>query len=151
MKKIVENAINRTATSKKVNVESLKNSGISRDILVLRKGDKISIPEDLEVRVDMFTPKGSDKASEFYTIAVEINGVGYDATMASFRRTRSATDEALDELLSNDIIRTLHNLGDDEQRAAYLRGKDLVVDEIKIVPDRFREGKTVRIPMWSMR
>lgn len=150
MKKISEKAINRTTSSQIVDVESLKKSGVSRDLLVLRKGDKITIPEELEVRMDTFTPKGTDKMSEFYTIVVDINGTTYDATMASFRRTRAATDEALDELLQNQIIRTLHQLGDDEQRADYLKGKTLIVDDVKIVPDRFREGHTVRIPIWSL-
>ena len=150
MQKINQISINRTTTSQVVDVEMLKKSGLSRDILVLRKGDKIAIPEELEVRVDMFTPKGADKPSEFYTIVVDINGVTYDASMASFRRTRAATDEALDELLTNTIVRTLHQLGDDEQRAVYLKGKTLIVDDVKIVPDRFREGHTVRIPIWSL-
>ena len=150
MKKISEAAINRTTSSQIVDLSDLKKSGVSRDILVLRKGDIITIPEELEVRVDSFTPKGSDKPASFYTIVVDINGTVYDASMASFRRTRSALDEDLDDLLTNSIIRTLHQLGDDEQRASYLQGKKLVVDDIKVIKDRFREGHTVRIPIWSL-
>lgn len=150
MQKISAKAINRSNSSKVTDLEALKKSGVSRDILVLRKGDRIVIPEELEVRIDTFIPKGSDKPSEFYTITVEINGTVYDASIASFRRSRAVTDEALDEILKNQIIRTLHQLGDDEQRAYYLKGKTLVVDDVVIAPDRFREGKTVRVPIWSI-
>ena len=150
MQKISGKAINRSNTSREVDLAALKNSGKSRDLLTLHKGDKIIIPEELEVRVDSFVPKGSDEPSEFYTITVQVNDDIYDATMASFRRTKSVVDEDLDELLTNTIIRTLHNLGDDEQRAAYLKGKTLIVDEVKTCKDRFREGKTVRVPIWRI-
>lgn len=150
MQKISAKAINRSNSSKITDLEALKKSGVSRDILVLRKGDRIVIPEELEVRIDTFVPKGSDKPSEFYTITVEINGTVYDASIASFRRSRVVTDEALDKILTNQIVRTLHQLGDDEQRAYYLKGKTLIVDDVIVAPDRFREGKTVRVPIWSI-
>lgn len=150
MQKIETIAINRTNSSKVVATIDLKKSGISRDILTLRKNDKIVIPKELEVRMDTFTPKGSDKTAEFYTIVVDINSTTYDASMASFRRTRAVVDEELDDILTNQIVRTLHQLGDDEQRAEYLRGKTLIVDEVRICKDRFREGQTVRVPMWRL-
>ena len=150
MKKIEEVAINRSATCKKIDVASLKKSGVTVDILVFRKGDVVEVPEDLDVWVDSFVPKGSNERKEFYKITISFNDTPYDATMASFRRTRSITDEDLDKVLSNSILRTLHNFGDDEQRAAYLQGKRLIVSDIVTCNDKFREGHKINIPLFEI-
>lgn len=150
MKKITNVAINRSATAKKTDVTSLKKSGVTVDVLVFRKGDKIVIPEELDVWIDSFTPKGSNEKKEFYKITVEFNDHPYDATMASFRRTKMLNDDDLDKVLSNPILRTLHNLGDDEQRADYLKNKELIVEDVVTCEDRFREGHRINIPLFKI-
>lgn len=149
MKKILANSINRSNTAVKVDLSALKDSGKSRDNLILVKNDIIEIPEDPEIMMDTFKPKGSNESIEYYLIKVEINGVAYDATMASFRRGKSATDADLDKIMSSEVNRTLLNLGDDEQRASYLLGKKLKVREILRVPNRFDETKKVIIPVFE--
>lgn len=150
MKKIDNVAVNRSATAKKTDVASLKKSGVTVDILVFRKGDKIIIPEDLDAWVDSFTPKGSNEKKEFYKITVEFNGQPYDATMASFRRTKMLNDDDLDKVLSNPVLRTLHNLSDDEQRAEYLKDKTLIVSDVITCEDRFRENHKINIPLFEI-
>ena len=150
MKKIETAAVNRSATAKKTDVTSLKKSGVTVDVLVFRRKDTIIIPEELDVWVDAFTPKGSTEKKEFYKLTVEFNGTPYDATMASFRRTKMLNDDDLDKVLSNPVVRTLHNLGDDEQRAEYLRGKTLVVVDVITCEDRFREGHKINIPLFEI-
>lgn len=150
MKKIDAVAVNRSTTAKKTDVTSLKKSGVTVDVLVFRKGDKIIIPEDLDAWVDSFTPKGSNEKKEFYKITVEFNGQPYDATMASFRRTKMLNDDDLDKVLSNPILRTLHNLSDDEQRAEYLKGKTLIVNDVVTCEDRFRENHKINIPLFEL-
>lgn len=150
MKKIDSVAVNRSATAKKTDVASLKKSGVTVDVLVFRKGDKVVVPEELDVWIDSFTPKGSNEKKEFYKITVEFNGTPYDATMASFRRTKMLNDDDLDKVLANPVVRTLHNLGDDEQRAAYLQGKTLVVIDVITCEDRFREGHKINIPLFEI-
>lgn len=150
MKKIDAVAINRSTTAKKTDVASLKKSGVTVDILVFRKGDKIVIPEDLDAWVDSFTPKGSNEKKEFYKITVEFNGQPYDATMASFRRTKMLNDDDLDKVLSNPVLRSLHNLSDDEQRAEYLKDKTLIVSDVITCEDRFRENHKINIPLFEI-
>lgn len=150
MKKIDNVAVNRSATAKKTDVASLKKSGVTVDVLVFRKGDKIIIPEDLDAWVDSFTPKGSNEKKEFYKITVEFNGQPYDATMASFRRTKMLNDDDLDKVLSNPVLRTLHNLSDDEQRAEYLKDKTLIVSDVITCEDRFRENHKINIPLFEI-
>lgn len=150
MKKIDAVAVNRSATAKKTDVASLKKSGVTVDVLVFRKRDKVVIPEDLDAWVDSFTPKGSNEKKEFYKITVEFNGQPYDATMASFRRTRMLNDDDLDKVLSNPVLRTLHNLSDDEQRAEYLKGKTLIVNDVITCEDRFRENHKINIPLFEI-
>ena len=150
MKKIDAVAVNRSATAKKTDVASLKKSGVTVDILVFRKGDKIVIPEDLDAWVDSFTPKGSNEKKEFYKITVEFNGQPYDATMASFRRTKMLNDDDLDKVLSNPVLRSLHNLSDDEQRAEYLKDKTLIVSDVITCEDRFRENHKINIPLFEI-
>lgn len=151
MKKIDNAAVNRSATAKKTDIASLKKSGVTVDILVFRKGDKIVVPEEeLAVWVDSFTPKGSNEKKEFYKITVEFNDQPYDATMASFRRTKMLNEDDLDKVLANPVLRTLHNLGDDEQRAEYLKGKILVVSEVSTYEDKFRENHKINIPWFEI-
>lgn len=150
MKKIDKVAVNRSTTAKKTDVASLKKSGVTVDVLVFRKGDTIIIPEDLDAWVDSFTPKGSNEKKEFYKITVEFNGQPYDATMASFRRTKMLNDDDLDKVLSNPVLRTLHNLSDDEQRAEYLKDKTLVVSDVTTCEDRFRENHKINIPLFEI-
>ena len=150
MKKITEKAVNRSASAKKTDKEVLKKSGVTVDVLIFRKGDKIVVPEELDVWIDTFTPKGSNEPKEYYRITIEFNGSVYDATMASFRRTKMLKDEDLDKVLSNPVLRTLHNLGDDEQRADYLSGKTLVVIDVVTCEDRFRENHKINIPLFEI-
>ncbi len=150
MKKIELEAVNRSATAKKTDKESLKNSGITRDVLVFRKDDIISIPEEVDVWIDSFVPKGTTESKQFYLITVEFNNSPYDATMASFRRSKMVIDEDLDKILNNSVNRTLHNLGDDEQRANYLAGKTLKVISVITCTDRFRDNHKINIPLFEI-
>lgn len=150
MKKIIEVANNRTATMQKGSIEMLRESGQSRDNLLLREKDIIEIPEDIDVWFDTFVPKGKTEAITYYLLTIEFNGKPWDATMKTFRRSRDVRDEDLSEILANDINRYLHSAGDDEQRAAYLKGKKLIVDKVLTLKSRFDDGKIIRVPLFSL-
>lgn len=150
MKAIFDTAINRSRTAHEVNIEELRESGKSRDNLLLRKGDKIVIPEEIKVWFDTFVPKGKTEAVKYYMITIEYNGKAYDATMKTFRRSRDIKQENLEKILDYDVNRTLHSMGDDEQRAIYLRGKTLEVVDVIEVPHGFEEGKIVRMPLFKI-
>lgn len=146
MKKIEGIAINRSNSSRIVDITTLKESGKSRDNLVLLKNDLITIPEDMEIRVDSFTPKGG-QSTDYYLITIKVNDTIYDATMASFRRSKNVTDEELEKALASEPNRMLFNLGDDEQRAKYLQGKTFKVIDIIRLKNRWDETRFVTIPI----
>ena len=146
MKKIEGIAINRSNSSRIVDLSALKESGKSRDNLILLKNDLITIPEDMEIRVDSFTPKGG-QSTDYYLITIKVNDTIYDATMASFRRSKNVTDEELEKALASEPNRMLFNLGDDEQRAVYLRGKTFKVVNVVRLKSRWDDGRFVTIPI----
>lgn len=148
MKKITNEAVNRSAHSQRVDLSVLRNSGQTRDNVVFRKDDIIDVPEELDPRMDTFIPKGETSPKEYYMITVEKNGVVYDMTMASFRRGLLVTDE--DKLRLNSKVNDhILSLGDDEQRAIYLQGKKLrVVDNIKCT-NRFTD-KPIYVPLFEI-
>ena len=146
MKKIEGIAINRSNSSRIVDLSALKESGKSRDNLILLKNDLITIPEDMEIRVDSFTPKGG-QSTDYYLITIKVNDTIYDATMTSFRRSKNVTDEELEKALASEPNRMLFNLGDDEQRAVYLRGKTFKVVNVVRLKSRWDDGRFVTIPI----
>lgn len=147
MKKIDGIAINRSNSARKVSLSDLKDSGKSRDNLLLFKGDQIEIPEDLDVWIDSFTPKGGSDKVDYYLLTVKVNDQIFDATMASFRRMKSVADDDLDKALSTDVNRKLYHMSDDEQRASYLQGKTLLVKDSVKLKNRFDETRFVTVPI----
>ena len=147
MKKITDNAVNRTAHSQRVDLEALRKSGVSRDNIIFRKDDIIEIPEEINCWVDTFIPKGETKPIEYYLITGMKNGVIYDITMASFRRSLLITDE--DKLVVNSKVNDhLSNLGDDEQRAVYLQGKTFKVKDTIKCTNRWTD-KPIYVPVFE--
>lgn len=154
MKKTQGVAVNHRESSRKASKSDLKNSGVSRDSVSFHKGDVVEIPsgEDFQIWIDSFVPKGSDEVREYGLIEAYLNDKKFEVTLKSFRRTRDAVDdENLDKVLENDVVRTLHSLGDDEQRAEWLEGKVLEVMEVVPLVNRFDETKKVRIPMFRIK
>ena len=150
MKAITTIAINRKDSYQAATLDMLKESGKSRDNLFLIKGDKIVIPEQVNVLFDTFVPKGKTEAVTYYLITVEHNGKVYDATMKTFRRSRDVKSEYLQQILTSDVNRYLHNAGDDEQRATYLAGKTLEVVDIVKCESAFDDGRPIFVPIFKV-
>lgn len=151
MKKINGKAVNHRETARKATAADLKNSGVSRDSISFHKGDVVEIPsgDDFQIWIDSFVPKGTNEVREYGLIEAYLNDKKFEVTLKSFRRTKDAVDdENLDRVLENDVVRILHSLGDDEQRAEYLEGKTFEVVDVVSLVNRFDNTKTVRIPIF---
>lgn len=147
MKKIVNDAVNHSAHSQRVDLSALRESGQTRDNAIFRQEDVIEIPEELSPWMDSFIPKGETEAKKYYMITVEKNDVIYDMTMASFRRGLLVTDE--DKLRLNSPVNDhLNSLGDDEQRAIYLQGKKLKVKDCVKCTNRWTD-KPIYVPLFE--
>lgn len=149
MKKIEEMAINHRNSTTKVDVTELQNTGVNRDTFRFVKGDIISFPEELSVWMDAFTPKGSTETREYYLVTVMVNDKPFDITMASMRRSRLIVDEDLPQVFNSEVCRSLHQSGDDEQRAVYLAGRKLKVTEIIQSVSRFDEKQKIYVPIFE--
>ena len=149
MKKIDEMALNHRDSAKKVDVTELQNTGVNRDTFRFVKGDEISFPEELSVWMDTFTPSGSKEVKEYYLVTVMVNDKPFDITMASMRRSRQIVDEDLPKIFESEVCRSLHQAGDDEQRAVYLAGRKLKVIEIIASKSRFDETQKVYVPIFQ--
>lgn len=149
MKKINGTAANHRESSRKVSLSELKKSGVVRDNLVFKKGDKLVFPEELDAWLETFVPKGSAEAKEYFLITIELNGRSYDASMTSFRRTRNVAEELVDTALTTEPNRILHSLGDDEQRANYLAGKTFEVEDVQWLENRYDSKRKVQVPFFK--
>lgn len=149
MKKIAEMAINHRNTAVEVNVEKLREAGVNRDSFRFIPNDIVEFPTELLVWMDVFTPKGSTEEKEYYLITAMVNDKPIDITMASMRRSRLAVDDDLQKILDNEVCRSLHQAGDDEQRAVYLAGKRLKVKEVVKAKNRFDDSQNVYIPIFE--
>lgn len=148
MKKITETAVNRSSNSQMVDISALRNSGVSKDNMIFRPGDIIEIPDELNVMVDKFIPKGETEAKEYYMITCAKNNVPYDVTMTSFRRIILVTDD--DKIRINSPVNDhIAQLGDDEQRARYLQGKTFRVLETIKCTNKWTD-KPIYVPTFEL-
>ena len=123
--------VNATDAWKPATLEDLRGSGVGIANFSFIKGDRLSVPENLEVSEVRFKPKGRDDEMSYYLLKVQVTGTVRGVSLASFRKDRYGIEAFVREYHNKcKVARDLAACANDEERALYLAGHDFIISDV---------------------